>query len=635
MQYFWLYFLHSPTTFMHLATRHILLLTAGWLSSLLALGQGTPLPLSDLSAFRQPVPANWQIVADGHADLTKNNGFVTRPGTGVLVCQPTGKFGSQYNLLTTLEHGDADLELDFMMAKGSNSGIYLQGRYEVQLFDSWGVTLPKTTDVGSIYERWDETKPDGKKGYEGHPPRQNAGKAPGLWQHLKISFQAPRFDASGKKTDDAKFLRVELNGVVLHEDVPVTGPTRSAQFMDEKARGPLMLQGDHGAVAFRNVQYTLFDGTKPRLTDLSYSIYKGQYKNEPSFGGMAPESKGTTPILTAGVNRLPNDFVVRYTGKIHIEQPGEYTFALNTAGGSGQLTINNQPLSNWSDNNHRGKATLPAGDLPFVATYSKYVEWKKANLQLAVSGPGIRQFILTPAIDDEEQADPILVNAETNTLLRSFMDLPLVKTDQSGGQGRTYRVTHGISVGSPEQVHYTYDADNGSIVQVWRGMFLNATPMWENRGDGSSRPMGAVQYLGLKPLLMLARLTSAQASWPTDTTGSGFRPKGYALDESDRPTFRYLVGSTTVEDQIRVLPDGHGLRRELTVTQPGTGLYARLADGKTIETMPNNLYLVDGKAYYIQLDNAAGAQPSVRNGSNGRQELIVPIAGKLSYSILF
>ncbi|MBO0939719.1 DUF1080 domain-containing protein [Fibrella sp. HMF5335] len=617
---------------MRQSIRHVLLLTGGWLSSQFAFSQGlTALPLNDLSAFRQPISANWKTVSDVNATLTKNNAFTTKPGTGILVCQPNGQYGAQYNLLTTLEHGDADLELDFMMAKGANSGVYLQGRYEVQLFDSWGVTTPKASDVGSIYERWDDSKPDGKKGYEGHPARQNAGKAPGLWQHLKISFQAPRFDASGKKTENARFLRVELNGVVLHEDVDVTGPTRSAQFMDEKARGPLMFQGDHGAVAFRNIQYTLFDGTKPRLTDLSYSVYKGQYKNEPSFGGMAPESKGTTPILTAGVNRLPNDFVVQYTGKMHIEQPGEYTFALNTAGGSGQLKINNQPLSKWSDNNHRSKVTLPAGDLPFEATYSKYVEWNKANLQLMVSGPGIRQFMLTPATDDEEVADPILVTAETNTLLRSFMDLPTAKNDR----GRNYRVTHGISVGSPEQVHYTYDADNGSIVQVWRGMFLNATPMWENRGDGSSRPMGAVQYLVQKPQLMLARLASAQAAWPADTTNSGFRPKGYALDESGRPTFRYMVGNTAVEDQIRVLPEGHGLRRELTVAQPGTGLYARLVDGQTIEAMPNNMYLVDGKAYYIQLDDAAGSKPLVRNGASGRQELIVPVAGKLTYSILF
>ncbi|RYF68045.1 MAG: hypothetical protein EOO39_20125, partial [Cytophagaceae bacterium] len=399
----------------------------------------------------------------------------------------------------------------------------------------------------------------------------------------------------------------------------------------EAARGPLVFQGDHRAVAVRNISYVLFDKNKPRLTNLSYMIYKGQYRDEISFGGMAPESKGTSPVLSAAVSRIPNDFLVRYTGTLHVEDPGEYTFAMNTAGGGGQIKVNNQALGKWSDNNQSGKATLPAGDLPFEAIYSKYVEWNRPDLQLAVSGPGIRQFMLTPAsVSEQGETDPILVTADGNTILRSFMDLPRTKTER----GRSYRVTHGISVGSPEQVHYTYDADFGNVVQVWRGMFLDATPMWENRGDGSSRPMGAVNYLGGKPQLVLARLASPQAAWPTETTGSGFRPKGYQLDDKDRPTFRYMTATASVDDQIQALPDGHGLRRQLTITQPGAGLYARLASGTSIEAMPNNTYLIDGKAYMIQLNEAGGAKPVVRT-SNGAQELIIPVSGQLTYSILF
>ncbi|MBO0951377.1 family 16 glycoside hydrolase [Fibrella forsythiae] len=606
------------------------------LGSIVLAQTASKVPLNDLSAFRPPVSANWRIAADVMADLNQPNTVQLKPATagatgGVLVCTPASKNTGQANLISTLEHGDADLEFDFMMAKGANSGVYLQGRYEVQLFDSWGVTVPKSADVGSIYERWDDSRPDGKQGYEGHPARQNAGKAPGLWQHLKISFQAPRFDASGKKTENAKILRAELNGVLIHDNVDLSGPTRGAISATEAARGPLVFQGDHGAVAIRNISYTLFDKNKPRLTNLSYMIYKGQYRDEVSFGGMAPESKGTSPVLSAAVSRIPNDFLVRYTGTLHVEDPGEYTFAMNTAGGGGQLRVNGQPLGKWSDNNQSGKATLPVGDLPFEAIYSKYVEWNRPDLQLAVSGPGIRQFMLTPAtISEQGETDPILVTAEGNTILRSFMDLPRTKTDQ----GRTYRVTHGISVGSPEQVHYTYDADFGNVVQVWRGMFLDATPMWENRGDGSSRPMGAVNYLGGKPQLALTRLASPQAPWPTDTMGSGFRPKGYQLDDKDRPTFRYMTAGASVDDQIQALPDGHGLRRQLTVSQPGAGLYARLAAGTSIEAMPNNTYLIDGKSYMIQLNEAGGAQPVVRT-SNGAQELIIPVSGKLTYSILF
>jgi hypothetical protein len=103
--------------------------------------------------------------------------------------------------------------MDFMLTKGSNSGIYLQGNYEVQLFDSWGKKSAKYNDNGGIYERWNDSKPEGEKGYEGYAPRFNVAKAPGLWQNIKISYQAPRFDANGKKTSNAVFLSIILNGV--------------------------------------------------------------------------------------------------------------------------------------------------------------------------------------------------------------------------------------------------------------------------------------------------------------------------------------------------------------------------------------------------------------------------------------
>ncbi|MEZ0541107.1 family 16 glycoside hydrolase [Fibrella arboris] len=621
---------------MRIASTLALSLGSCLLSSLATAQLATKLPLNDLSAFRQPVAANWKVVSDVTATLSQANSLQVKPAqTGtpasVLVCLPTGQTGSQTSLQTTLEHGDADLEFDFMLAKGANSGVYLQGRYEIQLADSWGLTVPKSSDIGAIYERWDASRGTGQEGYEGHPARQNAGRAPGLWQHLTISFQAPRFDAAGKKTENAKIIRAELNGVLIHDNVELTGPTRGAVSNNEVARGPVVIQGDHGAVAFKNMTYTLFDRKKPRLTDLAYKLYKGQYRDEASFGGAAPESKGTSPVLSASVSPIPNNFALRYTGTLHVEDPGEYTFAMNTAGGGGQLRINNQPLSKWSDNRHSGNITLPAGDLPFEAIYTKYEEWSRPDLQLAVSGPGIRQFTLTPAsLNEQGDSDPILVTAENNTILRSFMDLPRSKN----AQGRSYRVTHGISVGSPEQVHYTYDADFGTIVQAWHGLFLDATPMWESRGDGSSRPMGVVTYLSGKPQLFLARLASADAPWPTDTTGSGFRPKGYQLDDKDRPTFRYQTAATAVEDQIQVLPDGHGLRRQLTMTQPGSGLYARLASGTSVEPMPNNTYLIDGKTYMIDVSEAGGKQPIVRT-SHGLQELIIPVSGKLTYSILF
>ncbi|GAB2585579.1 family 16 glycoside hydrolase [Spirosoma areae] len=615
------------------------LLGIGWtLGAGLTLAQPAPMPgtallLNDLSAFTSAT-ANWRIAGNARADLNKANTLTTDKGTGVLANVPLDKAPadprnpSKYNLFTTLQHGDVDLELEYMMASGSNSGVYLQGRYEVQLFDSWASRTPRTIDNGSIYERWDPKRPEGQQGYEGHAARQNASRAPGLWQRLKVSFQAPRFNTNGQKTENARMIRVELNGVIIQEDVELTGPTRASGFDDEKPLGPLMLQGDHGPVAFRNIRYVSYDKPRPELLNLKYAVYKGKFEKEPEYDKTAPESEGATTVLSAAVSRIPNEFLIRYTGTLRVAEPGEYRFNLGAAGGGGMLKINNQPVIAPGERGS-SKTTLAKGDLPFELFYSKFLDWAQPALGLTVAGPGIREYVISDgSASSGQEVDPILVDASTNTILRSFMDMP----GEKNTQGRTLRVTHAISVGSPENIHYTYDLDKGALVQVWRGWFLDTTPMWHDRGDGSSRPMGMVQRLGA-PVLFLSKLASAQANWPTDTTGSTYRPKGYVLDENDRPTFRYQSYGSSVDDKVRVLGEGKGIQREVTIANPASDLYARLISGASISALENGLYLVDGQQY-VRIDEVGGAKPTIRE-AGGRQELIVPVKGKLIYSILF
>jgi hypothetical protein len=161
-----------------------------------------------------------------------------------------GREGRTVNLVTTEKFGDIELYLEFMLAKGSNSGVYLHGLYEVQIFDSFGTpeSMLKTSDCGAIYHRWMN-----ERGIGGSAPAHNASRAPGEWQSYHIWFQAPRFDASGKKTQNAKFIRVLFNGVPVQKDVEIDGPTRAHMPLSEAAENPVMLQGDHGPVAFRNI----------------------------------------------------------------------------------------------------------------------------------------------------------------------------------------------------------------------------------------------------------------------------------------------------------------------------------------------------------------------------------------------
>ena len=200
----------------------------------------------DLSAWKGDT-GTWKVVGD--AELGRENPKVldTKEGNGAIYNGPK----KTCDLFSKTKHGDAKVHVEFMVPKDSNSGVYLQGRYEVQILDSWGVKELRHGDCGGIYQRWK----DGK-GYEGHPPRVNASLPPGTWQTFDIVFRAPRFDKNGKKTENARFVRVIHNGKVVHENVEVTVPTRASHFSDEKPVDSLMLQGDHGPVAYRNIRIT-------------------------------------------------------------------------------------------------------------------------------------------------------------------------------------------------------------------------------------------------------------------------------------------------------------------------------------------------------------------------------------------
>ena len=153
------------------------------------------------------------------------------------------------NLATEKKFGDFELYLEFMLAKHSNSGAYHHGLYEVQLFDSYNSEKTMAfSDAGGLYQRWENNK-----GFGGTPPRANASRPPGQWQSLHTRFRGPRFDANGAKKSEARFETVTLNGILVQENAVLGGPTRSAMEIGEAAENPLMLQGDHGPVAFRNI----------------------------------------------------------------------------------------------------------------------------------------------------------------------------------------------------------------------------------------------------------------------------------------------------------------------------------------------------------------------------------------------
>lgn len=147
--------------------------------------------------------------------------------------------------ITRDEFGDFQLHLEFMcpLMEGregqarANSGVYLHGRYEIQVLDSYGLP-PQANTCGAIYSI--------------APALTNAALPPDRYQTYDIVFRAPRFGDDGTVTEHAR-VTVVHNGIVIHNNVELPHATPGGIASDVVATGPIMLQ-DHGnPIRYRNV----------------------------------------------------------------------------------------------------------------------------------------------------------------------------------------------------------------------------------------------------------------------------------------------------------------------------------------------------------------------------------------------
>ncbi len=309
---------------------------------------------------------------------------------------------------------DCQIHVEFMPPKlppevkgqdRGNSGIYVQGRYEVQVLDSWGVE-PGKGDCGAIY---DIRKPD-----------NNACKPPGEWQAYDITLRAARFDESGKKVQNAR-ISVVQNGVRIHRDFEL--PTHTPGGIVEAevpGAGPILLQ-DHGnPVRFRNIRVkplapgegaVAADEDKDDKTPTTQDTFAPQ-----QFSDLAPGFVGAyfkdvknldelkdakTPFLVRvdkqlqfdGVEgqfydtKLNNNFGVRWTGVLRI--PEQDTYILGTYSDDRcRMYLNDVLLIDSAtkpqEKGHSIKVDLPPGDYPVRIEYHQgageaefHFSWKR------------------------------------------------------------------------------------------------------------------------------------------------------------------------------------------------------------------------------------------------------------------
>jgi hypothetical protein len=195
-------------------------------------GIGTEPPSDAVVLFNGRDLSNWRNMKGGAAEWVVKEGAMQVNGTG--------------SIRTKDEYGDVQLHIEWatpseVSGEGQgrgNSGVYLQGRYEIQVLDSYQ----------------NKTYPNGQAGafYNNFAPLVNASRKPGEWQTYDIIFRAPRKGDNGQVIPGS--FTVLHNGVLAQDHVPVAGgATTAAAYKDLAEKGPLLLQ-DHGnPVRFRNI----------------------------------------------------------------------------------------------------------------------------------------------------------------------------------------------------------------------------------------------------------------------------------------------------------------------------------------------------------------------------------------------
>jgi hypothetical protein len=148
------------------------------------------------------------------------------PQNGMLVNEISkDKHGT--DLVSEEKFRDFTIRYEYMIPKRSNSGMYLRGRHEIQILDDFGASELRPGNNGGLYSI--------------KPPALNVSRKPGQWQQAEATIRGNR-------------VTVMLNGATIHDNVEVNKATGGELDQKVDEPGPIMLQGDHGAIAFRNIR---------------------------------------------------------------------------------------------------------------------------------------------------------------------------------------------------------------------------------------------------------------------------------------------------------------------------------------------------------------------------------------------
>jgi hypothetical protein len=577
------------------------------------------LALNDLENFQEGTNG-WITAENVFMDRQTKYHCKIEQGKGIVVSQ--GDNDNQ--LITRLEYGDLDLEMDFMLAKNSVGLLFLQGCYGIQLSDSWRSETLSAQSSGVILS-----------GDSNKLPALNVSKAPGLWQHLVVKFKAPRFDSSGTKVADALFTEVILNGKRIHKDVAVSQVTQFAPSKNEREKASLVMVSQFGPVAFRDIQYKNYEDKRIRTEAIGYKVYKGLFREYDTLNGMKPLRTGTVDSIHWAVGDKRAQ--VTFEGNLQVPADGDYLFKLRAGGPAWvllnkELVVGNGGTRDYTDARY-GKIALKKGVHPFQIIYANYDE----SLVVEYEGPEMPLTKLT-ALTSER-----FVHA-----IEPFEYMPGNKAVVQ----RAFFTHHGkinpytMCVGVPEGLNYAFDLSTYSILSVWNGKFIDVGNMWLSRGESQmAMPLGAALELSGVP--SVSQLADSKDPWidTVDVVNNPFSKRGYRIDTSGLPVFTYTYNGLALEDYLHPGENTAGWERSVALKTNSSenmeDIFFLLGSGKFIERLPNGEYAIDDKKYYISAISGIDEKNLIIEKKKDRYELLLPVTVspeaplKFNYSIIW
>ncbi|MCU0325758.1 MAG: DUF1080 domain-containing protein [Spirosomaceae bacterium] len=498
---------------------------------------------------------------------------------------------------------DVKLRFEFALDGMSRNTVFIQGKYGIAL------NYPmQSYPMGSIL------------GEKTILPTKYSSKEAGLWQTIEIVFSAK----DGNKP--ATIEKIVVNGLTVQQNIVLNKPTTDAPFIGSE--NPLAIANHAGKIAIRNVEYLPYETGNPiTISDLTYKIQETQDWDRTFEVKDTKPEMGTSSQLTAEVQTNFKRFILTYTGKMNVNKTDKYALTIDYMG-VGNLKIDGKDVVGSTEYLYRSPQTgfveLTAGEHTFEYRYQRI--WWRPALGLFVSSAEIRPYPLHPAssLPDPEPVSEIFVNPNSQKaeMIRSFVMFENKKRTHVISVG--IKNNHQVKVNDLDlfqNINYSFDLNQGTLLYAWKGDFANVTEMWHERGEPQIlQPNGLITKFEGKPAFVDINKPSPDSL----DQEKDLIFKKYEI-YNGFPFFTYHYGG--IDYRINYSIKDYTLVCDVAASSP-SNIYYKAMSGKSITQINKTTYLIDDKYVYLH----GKAKPIIRNAKAG-QELLLPLSSPIKYMV--